>query len=60
MRRLDVTPGITGLWQITARRSPSFNTNLALDLQYIEEWNFVMDLRILCKTIAVVLQGTGA
>jgi exopolysaccharide biosynthesis polyprenyl glycosylphosphotransferase len=59
-RRLDVTPGITGLWQITARRSPSFQTNMALDLEYIEQWSLWMDLRILCKTVAVVLQGTGA
>ena len=60
LRRLDVTPGITGLWQVTARRDPSFQRNMALDLQYIEHWNLWMDLRILCKTISVVLQGSGA
>jgi exopolysaccharide biosynthesis polyprenyl glycosylphosphotransferase len=59
-RRLDVTPGITGLWQVTARRSPSFQTNMALDLEYIEKWNLWMDLRILLRTITVVFQGTGA
>ena len=59
-RRLDVTPGITGLWQIRARRSPSFQTNMALDLEYIEKWSLRMDLRILWKTVAVVMQGTGA
>ncbi len=59
-RRLDVTPGITGLWQVTARQSPSFQTNLALDLEYIEKWSIWMDLRILLKTIAIVFQGTGA
>jgi len=59
-RRLDVTPGITGLWQVTARRSPSFHVNLALDLEYIEKWNLWLDLRILAKTLAVVFRGTGA
>jgi lipopolysaccharide/colanic/teichoic acid biosynthesis glycosyltransferase len=60
LRRLDVTPGITGLWQVTARQDPSFERNMALDLQYIEEWSLALDLRILLKTIAVVLKGTGA
>jgi exopolysaccharide biosynthesis polyprenyl glycosylphosphotransferase len=60
LRRLDVTPGITGLWQVMARRSPSFQTNLALDIEYIEHWSLRLDLRILLKTVAVVLQGTGA
>jgi lipopolysaccharide/colanic/teichoic acid biosynthesis glycosyltransferase len=60
LRRLDVTPGITGLWQVTARRSPSFHINMALDLEYIEKWSLWMDLRILMRTIAVVFQGTGS
>ena len=58
-RRLDVTPGITGLWQVTARQDPSFETNLALDLEYIEHWNVWLDLKILWRTVAVVLRGTG-
>ena len=60
LRRLDVTPGITGLWQVTARRDPSFERNMALDLEYIEDWNLWMDLRILYRTVSVVLQGSGA
>lgn len=60
LRRLDVTPGITGLWQVTARQSASFETNMAMDLEYIERWSLWMDLRILFKTVAVVFQGTGA
>jgi exopolysaccharide biosynthesis polyprenyl glycosylphosphotransferase len=60
LRRLDVTPGITGLWQVMARQNVSFQTNLALDLEYIERWSLWMDLRILLKTFAVVVQGTGA
>ncbi len=60
LRRLDVVPGMTGLWQVTARRDPSFQTNMALDLEYIEHWNFILDLKILMKTISAVLQGTGS
>ncbi len=60
LRRLDVTPGITGLWQVTARGDPSFQRGLALDLEYIERWSFWMDLQILCRTVVVVLQGGGA
>ena len=44
LRRLDVTPGITGLWQVTARRDPSFQRNMTLDLEYIEHWSLGMDL----------------
>jgi exopolysaccharide biosynthesis polyprenyl glycosylphosphotransferase len=60
LRRLDVTPGITGLWQVTARRDPSFQRNMALDLEYIECWNLWFDLRILWRTISAVLNGSGA
>ncbi len=59
LRRLDVKPGVTGLWQVTARRDPSFDTNMALDLEYIENWNVVLDLKILLKTVPAVLQGEG-
>ena len=60
LRRLDVTPGITGLWQITARGDSSFQRNMALDLEYIEHWSLGMDLWILWKTVSVVLHGSGA
>jgi lipopolysaccharide/colanic/teichoic acid biosynthesis glycosyltransferase len=60
LRRLDVTPGITGLWQVTARQDPSFETNLALDLEYIEHWSPWLDVQILWRTVTVVLGGTGA
>lgn len=58
-RRLDVKPGVTGLWQITARRDPSFDTNMTLDLRYIENWTLAFDLRILLRTFAVVARGDG-
>ena len=58
-RRLDVTPGLTGLWQVTARGNPSFQQNMALDLEYIETWRLMSDLKILWKTLGVVLSGSG-
>ena len=60
LRRLDVSPGITGLWQVTARGDPSFQRNMALDLEYIERWTLWLDIRILFKTVALVFQGNGA
>jgi exopolysaccharide biosynthesis polyprenyl glycosylphosphotransferase len=59
LRRLDVKPGITGLWQVTARRDPSFETNMALDLEYIERWSLALDAKILLKTLPVVLRAEG-
>ena len=59
LRRLDVTPGISGLWQITARHDPSFERNLTLDLEYIQTWNLWLDIKILLKTIPSVLNGAG-
>jgi exopolysaccharide biosynthesis polyprenyl glycosylphosphotransferase len=59
LRRLDVKPGMTGLWQVTARKDPSFETNMKLDLEYIENWSLGLDLRILAKTIPVVLGAEG-
>ncbi|MGC2696400.1 MAG: sugar transferase [Candidatus Angelobacter sp.] len=59
LRRLDVVPGITGLWQITSRQDPSFDNYIALDLEYIENWSLGLDLKILLRTIPAVLKGTG-
>jgi len=59
LQRLDVPPGLTGLWQVTARRDPSFERGLALDLEYIRTWTVWRDFQILYKTIAVVLHGSG-
>ena len=60
LRRLDVTPGITGLWQITARKDPSFEKALSLDNQYIETWSFLTDMQILLKTIPSLIKGAGS
>jgi exopolysaccharide biosynthesis polyprenyl glycosylphosphotransferase len=59
VRRLEVKPGITGLWQVTARRDPSFDTNMALDLEYIENWSLALDLKILFRTVPAALRGEG-
>lgn len=59
LARLDVVPGITGLWQVTARRDPSFQRGMELDREYIRSWSLAMDLRILLRTLSVVVRGSG-
>jgi exopolysaccharide biosynthesis polyprenyl glycosylphosphotransferase len=60
MRRLDVSPGITCLWQISGRSNLSFREWMRLDLEYIKHRSFWMDLRILLRTIPAVLSREGA
>ncbi|MEG9431812.1 sugar transferase [Terriglobus sp. ADX1] len=60
LRRLDVLPGITGLWQVEARQDPSFDSYISLDTAYVENWNLWLDLKILIRTISVVISGTGS
>lgn len=60
LRRLDVLPGITGLWQVEARQDPSFDSYISLDTAYVENWNLWLDLKILVRTISVVVAGTGS
>jgi exopolysaccharide biosynthesis polyprenyl glycosylphosphotransferase len=60
LRRLDVMPGITGLWQVEGRGDPSFASYIALDTSYIENWTFWLDIKIMIRTIGVVLRGTGS
>ena len=59
LARLDVTPGITGLWQVTARRDPSFQRGMELDREYIRTWSFGSDIRILLRTVLAVVRGSG-
>lgn len=59
-RRLEVLPGLTGLWQVQARHDPSFEKYIALDTAYVENWSLWLDLKILVRTANVVLRGTGA
>jgi lipopolysaccharide/colanic/teichoic acid biosynthesis glycosyltransferase len=59
-QRLEAKPGMTGLWQVTARSSASFDRMVDLDVQYVESQSFWLDLRILLKTPLAVLRGHGA
>jgi exopolysaccharide biosynthesis polyprenyl glycosylphosphotransferase len=59
LARLDVTPGITGLWQVTARRDPSFDRGMQLDREYIRTWSLGLDARILLRTVRAVVAGSG-
>jgi len=59
LARLDVMPGITGLWQVTARRDPSFQRGMELDREYIRTWSLIRDMQILLKTVAAVVRGSG-
>ena len=60
LRRLDMTPGITGLWQVQARKDPSFDKYVSLDMSYIENWSIRLDFEIMLRTIGVIIAGTGS
>jgi exopolysaccharide biosynthesis polyprenyl glycosylphosphotransferase len=60
LRRLDVLPGMTGLWQVQARQDPSFDSYISLDTAYIQNWSIWLDLKILIRTLSVVVGGTGS
>jgi exopolysaccharide biosynthesis polyprenyl glycosylphosphotransferase len=59
-RRLVVRPGLTGLWQVNGRSDLSWDESVRLDLRYVENWSFALDLQILWKTVSVLLRGSGA
>ena len=59
-RRLAMKPGLTCLWQISGRNNVDFDRWIQLDLEYIDSWSPLLDLKILLKTIPVVLSGRGA
>jgi exopolysaccharide biosynthesis polyprenyl glycosylphosphotransferase len=59
-RRLEVSPGLTGLWQVSGRSELTFDEMVLLDLFYAENWSLGLDLQILLRTIPTVLRGTGA
>ena len=57
--RLEVRPGLTGLWQVSGRSSVPFHEMVMLDLYYIEQWSLALDLKIMLRTLPVMLAGTG-
>ena len=58
-KRLDMKPGVTGLWQVSGRNRLPFEEMVKLDIFYIENWSLFLDLRILLRTAGVMLQGDG-
>jgi len=59
-RRLEVVPGITGLWAVSGRSELAFDEMILLDIYYIENWSPLLDLKIALQTIPHVILGTGA
>jgi exopolysaccharide biosynthesis polyprenyl glycosylphosphotransferase len=59
-RRLVVKPGMTGLWQVNGRSDLPWDEAVRLDLRYVENWSFALDLQILWKTCSAVCRGSGA
>jgi len=57
--RLAVKPGLTGLWQVSGRSTVPFDEMVMLDLYYIENWSLALDLKIIFRTIPVMLFGFG-
>jgi hypothetical protein len=54
-----VRPGLTGLWQVSARSDPNFASRVHHDLQYVNQWSLLLDAKILAKTVPAVLLGKG-
>jgi exopolysaccharide biosynthesis polyprenyl glycosylphosphotransferase len=59
-RRLVVKPGLTGMWQVNGRSNLSWDETVRLDLRYVENWSFALDLQILWKTLPAIFRGSGA
>ena len=57
---LKSRPGLTGLWQISGRNDVSYGTRVAFDRQYVENWSFAEDLKIIAKTVPAVLSSRGS
>ena len=59
-KRLDMKPGITGLWQVSGRNRLTFEEMVRIDLFYIENWSLLLDLKIILLTLPAILRGDGA
>ena len=60
LKRLEVRPGITGLWQVRGRSDLPFHRLIKWDSWYVNNWSFMLDVNILLETVPVVLRGKGA
>jgi lipopolysaccharide/colanic/teichoic acid biosynthesis glycosyltransferase len=57
--RLSVRPGLTGLWQVSARSDPNISSRVHHDLQYVNQWSLLLDAKILARTVPAVVLGKG-
>ncbi len=60
LRRLELTPGLTGVWQVSGRSLIGFADWVRMDLQYAERRSVLVDLMLLARTVPAVLSGRGA
>ena len=60
LKRFDVTPGITGLWQVSGRKKMPFEDMVRLDTEYIEKQSLLLDIKIIFSTIRTILRGDGS
>jgi len=60
MRRFSVKPGMTGLWQVMGRSTVGFDQWIEMDFSYIDRWSLLLDLKIMCRTVSVVMRRSGA
>jgi len=60
LRRLSVVPGLTGAWQVSGRSNLGWDSSIALDLDYIDNWSFWLDLKLIWKTFGAVMSSKGA
>src|SRR5256885_16894482 len=58
-KRLDMKPGITGLWQVSGRNRLPFDEMVRMDLYYIENWSLLLDIKIILQTVPVMWRGEG-
>jgi lipopolysaccharide/colanic/teichoic acid biosynthesis glycosyltransferase len=60
-RRMSITPGLTGMWQVSGRSNiTDFEEIVKLDTQYIENWSLTLDIKLLLKTVLVVVRREGS
>lgn len=59
IRRLSVNPGITCIWQVSGRNNVPFERWMQMDMEYIDNWSLLLDLKIILKTVKVVIRGDG-
>ena len=58
---MSITPGLTGMWQVSGRSDiQDFEEIVKLDVEYIDNWSFMLDVKILLKTVLEVFKGSGA